>query len=238
MVRGMRHALPLAAALAALPVAGTAADRRYSVADFDRVVVEGPYVVRLVAGRASAATAHGSVDALDRISVDVQGQTLRIRRNRNAWAGTPRGPEGPVVVELSTRMLRAARLVGPARLEIDRAEGLRVEFTVEGGGELRARNVDADNLSVALIGSGRIELAGSARSARADIQGTGSLDAAALTAEAATVSSTTSGSVTIAAGRSATVNANGLGDVAILGTPACTVRGIGAAQVRCGSDQR
>ena len=91
-----------------------AAERRYSVTDFDRVVVEGPYIVRLTTGRPSSAVAHGTREALDRVIVDVQGQTLRIRRNRSAWGGNPGAEAGPVTVELATRTLLSARLVGPA----------------------------------------------------------------------------------------------------------------------------
>ena len=47
-------------ALAALAAPAAAADRRYSVTDFDRVIVEGPYVVRLVVGRTSVGDARAA----------------------------------------------------------------------------------------------------------------------------------------------------------------------------------
>ena len=233
----MNRIFPFLLALIACAAPAAAAERRYSVTDFDRVVVEGPYIVRLTTGQPSSAVAHGTRESLDRLLVDVQGQTLRIRRNRSAWGGTPGADAGPLTVELSTRLLRSARLVGPASLDIDGAEGLRVDFTVEGSGRLRAANVDADNLSIGLLGSGKLELAGRARSLRADVQGTGDVDAARLTAENATLTTTTAGTVSLAVADAVTVNANGLGDVHILGRPSCTVRGLGAAQVRC-SNQR
>ncbi len=237
MVRRMNRILPLLLAFFAIAAPASAAERRYPVTDFDRVVVEGPYIVRLTTGRPSSAVATGSREALDRIAIDVQGQTLRIRRNRSAWGGTPGAAAGPLTVELSTRTLRSARLIGPASLDVDGAEGLRVDFTVEGSGRLRAANVDADNLSLGLLGSGKLEIAGAARTLRADFQGTGDVDAARLVAEDATISTTTMGAVSLAVERSVTITANGLGDVTILGRPSCTVRGVGAAQVRC-SNQR
>ena len=46
-----------------------AADRRYSVTDFDRVIVEGPYLVRLVVGRASVGGGERhAATALDRVT--------------------------------------------------------------------------------------------------------------------------------------------------------------------------
>jgi len=237
----MIRIMPASLVLAALAAPAAAADRRYSVSDFDRVVVEGPYAVRLVLGAPSSAVASGTNEGLDRVTVDVQGRTLRIRRNRSAWGGASGADAGPVTVRLATRNLRSARLIGPALLEVDGARGLNVEFTVEGSGRIRAANVAADNLSLGLLGSGGLDIAGTAKALRADFQGTGDVEASRLTAQAATVRTNTAGAVALTVNGPATVNANGLGDVAILGRPACTVTGLGAAQVRCGgrvSNQR
>ena len=238
MVGVMIRTLPALAALLACASPAAAAERRYAVADFERIVVEGPYIVRLTAGPASSATASGSPAALDRVTIDVSGRTLRIRRSRSSWGGNPGAQEGPVTVELATRTVRSARLIGPASLEVDRAEGLRVDLIVEGSGRLRATNVEADNLSLGLAGSGRLEVAGTAGTLNADIQGTGDVDASALRAQNASITTTTTGTVAAHAERSASVNALGLGEVTILGRPACTVRGANAGLVRCGSDQR
>lgn len=216
----------------AAPVA--AADRRYPVTDFDRIVVEGPYVVRVAIGRTTTASANGSQDALDRLSIDVSGTTLRIRRNTQ-WAGTPSAQPGVLTVTLSTRNLRSVRLVGPASFEVDGVRGQRVDLTVEGSGRLRAGNIAADTLQLGLRGAGRLELTGRAGILRADVQGTGELAAAGLTADNATLMTTTMGNVSLTARTSASVTANGLGEVVISGRPACTVRGQGAGQVRCGA---
>ena len=224
------------ALLTATPV--QAAERSYSVTDFDRIRIEGPYIVRLTTGRATTARARGSQGALEQVAIDVQGQTLRIRRNRSAPSGTPGAQQGPLEIELTTRVLRAAWLLGPANLELDGAEGLRVEFTVEGSGRLRATNIEADNLSIGLRGSGRLELAGRAETMRASVEGTGDVDASALIADDLTATTSTSGTVALAAGRIARINALGLGEVSVAGRPACTVQGPSAGQVSCGSDQR
>lgn len=223
--------------LVAISAPAAAAEHRYSVTDYDRIVVEGPYVVRLVVGRPSSATATGSREAIDRVLVDVQGQTLRIRRNRSAWGGAPGAEAGPLTVTLTTRSLRSARLTGPARLEVSGARGLNVQFVVEGSGSLRATGIAADNLALGLTGSGRIEVAGTARALRADVQGTGEIAGAGLIARNATIVAATAGAVTFTVNGPAAVDANGLGEIAILGRPACTLRGAAAGQVRC-SNQR
>jgi len=232
----MIRLLFLLAALSCGAGAGAAqgADRRYAIADFDRVVVEGPYAVTLTVGPPSSATARGSAQALEGVIVDVQGTILRIRRNRNAWGGTPgRAPE-PATIGLTTRNLRSARVAGTGSLAIGGARGLRVDFTVEGSGQLRATGLQADTLALGMRGSGSLQVEGAAKALTADIQGSGSLDGTGLTTETATIFAATSGNIGLSARRSAKITANGLGQVAVGGTPACTITGPGAAEVRCG----
>jgi hypothetical protein len=240
MVCAMTRIILACLALLAFAAPAAAADRVFPVADFDRVIVEGPYRVRLVVGRATRAVASGTRDGLDRVSVEVNGQTLRIRRARGVWSGTPGIDPGPVTIALTTRMLRSARTIGPARLEIDGAAGLNVEFAVEGGGTIRATRVAAENLALGLLGSGALDIAGAARSLRGQFQGTGTVEATQLAAQDATVTTNTMGNVALTVNGPAAVTAYGLGDVIIAGRAACTLNGPGAAQVRCGaaSDQR
>lgn len=229
-------ALALAAAsafLAAAPAAG--AERRYSVADFDRIVVEGPFRVTVATGAPTTAAATGTQEALERVSVEVQGRTLRIRPNRSAWGGYPGAAAGPVTVALTTRTLVAATVNGAGALSIVRSEGLRLDLAVEGSGRIAAPDVRADLLVVGLIGSGRIEVAGRAAQLRASVHGWADLDASALTAQGATIVTDTAGRVSATAAREATVTASGIGEVDIAGAAACTVRGPSAGQVSCGT---
>lgn len=234
----IRTLLAAVIGLVALAAPASAAERRYSVTDFDRVTVEGPYVVRLVTGRPTSAMARGPQGSIEQVAIDTTGQTLRIRPNRSGWTGTPGAQQGVVEITLSTRTLRSARVIGAGRLDIEGAQGLRIDLGLEGSGRLAVTNVRADNLYLALRGAGRLEISGRAESAYADILGSGDLDGTALASENATLTTGTSGTVSLGVSRSAQVTANGVGEVTILGRPACTVRGPSAGQVRCGSDQR
>jgi hypothetical protein len=225
--------------LFALSAPALAEDRHYAIEDFDRVTVEGPYIVHLAIGRTSSAVAHGSREALDRMSLDVQDQEMRIRRNRGAWTGGSAANPGIVTIDLVTRSLRSARLIGPARLDADAVRGLNVAFSVAGSGTLHATRVDAEALSLALLGAGRLEIAGAARTLAGNFQGSGDLAAAGLVARNATISSTTSGAVALTVNGPATIANEGVGNVRILGRPVCTISGNAADQVRCGgSDER
>ena len=224
--------------LALISVPAGAAERRYSVTDFDRIEVDGPYVVRLTTGRPSAVVATGPQGALDRLTVDTSGQTLRIRRNRNGWAGNAGGQQGVVEIVVATRTLRHARLIGPARLTVDRLTGQRAGLTVEGSGELIVTSIATDDLTLRLVGSGRMEVAGRAARLNALFEGSGNVEASRLLVQDAVVTTTSFGTLALAAARTARITANGRGEVTVAGRPACTVLGANADLVRCGASQQ
>jgi hypothetical protein len=230
-----RIALAFAAAITLAAVPAGAAERLYPVTDFDRIQVEGPFEVVLATGLSSKLRAIGSVDALDRLTIDVEGRTLHIRINRSAWGGTPGRQTGPVKIEAATRDLARASVLGSGSLAIDKARGLRVDLSVGGSGRLTVGALDADQLIVGLVGAGRIGLAGHVKQLRAIVQGSGDLDAQSLKTEDVQLTADTAGTITIGSARSAKVNATGLGDVFIGGAPACTVEDRGSGRVRCGS---
>jgi hypothetical protein len=230
----MTRILPLAFLAFAAATPAAAAERTYSVTDFDRVQVDGPYRVILTTGGSSSARAEGSTEALDHISVDVQSGILRIRRNRSAWGGYPAEGVGPVSIALTTRDLRNAAVVGSGILDIDRATGLRVDLSVSGSGRLTVADVQSDTLVVGLLGGGRITIAGRTKQLKAVVQGSGDLAASGLSADDAQIASDTAGNVAVTVAKTAKVTATGPGDVEIIGSPSCTVEAKGSGQILCG----
>lgn len=212
-----------------------AAERTYPITDFDRIRIEGPFRVTLATGKSTAARATGDPRALDAVTVEVQGRTLRIRPNRSAWGGYPgaAGP-GPVALTLTTRDLRGVQIDGSGSLTIDKVQGLAFDAALSGNGKLAIAAVRADTLRLGLTGGGTLALAGQAKSLKARISGAGSLDAASLTADDAEIAADTSGSIALAATRAVKLTASGAGDVTITGKAACTVERLGASIVRCG----
>lgn len=227
---------PLLLLLAAAPAA--AAERRYSVTDFDRIEVEGPFQVSLKTGGSTSAMASGGSAAIERVAMDVQGRTLRIRQNRSAWGGYPGQAMGPLRIELITHDLRAASVGGSATLSIDRAAAMRFDVSLAGSGQIALAHVEADTLMVGLLGSGSIKIAGKAKTLKATVQGAGSLEGQGLSADDAEIDAATAGAIELAVRRAATVTSTGQGDTRIIGSPSCTVKQVGSGQVFCGkSDQ-
>jgi hypothetical protein len=227
-------AFALAAALAS---PASAAERRYTVTDFDRIQVDGPFKVTLATGRSSSAAATGSAQALDRIAIDVQGRTLRVRPNRSAWGGYPGDGMGPVSIAISTHNLRGASVTGSGSISIDKASAMRFDASVSGSGRLEIGDVQADMLVLGLLGAGRIVAAGKAKQLKATIQGSGDLEAAALLAEDAQINSETAGDVVVGVRRAANVTASGSGDTKIVGSPSCTTKALGSGRLICGKNR-
>lgn len=231
------HRTMLAALFAPLIVIASPAlgeERRYTVTDFERIQIEGPFTVSLTTGKSPAAVAAGSAQAIDRVSIEVEGRTMRIRPNRSAWGGYPGDSAGPLAIAVSTHGLRGVSVTGSGSVDIDTVEAMRFDIGLSGSGRVGVGSIEADHLILGLLGSGEIEIGGGAvEELRATIEGTGELDAAGLTAEEAEINAGTSGTVKVAVRRAAEVNATGAGDITILGSPSCTVNARGSGLVVC-----
>ena len=211
-----------------------AAERRFTVSGFEKVQVEGSFQVVLTTGKGSGAVASGSAQALDRVSIQVEGRTLRIRPNRSSWGTPPKPGEGGVTVAISTHDLTAVTLAGSGSLTIDKAKAMRFDAALSGSGRIAIGSIDADKLNLQSLGAGSIAVSGKAKSLRAYVTGQGALDAPGLTADDAEITADTSGAISLGVRRAAKIVASGAGDVTISGTPACTLSGTGVGRVRCG----
>lgn len=235
----IRHLLvSLALLVPAVPVA--AAERVESITSFDRIRADGAYQVEVVTGRGASARLSGSREALDRVTVSVQGTSLSIRTNRTGWTGGWPGEDktGPVTIRLTTGELRAASISGSGSIAIDRVRGPRIQLGVEGSGQLKVARVEADRIDMTLLGSGAIAIAGTAKAANAIVRGSASIDGAMFVANDLSVNSESAGRVELGARTSATVRSAGAGEVRIAGAPACTVTATGSGQVYCGAAKK
>lgn len=228
----MRAACLAFLALVAAPAA--AATRTYSVTDFDRIRVDGPYAVTLRVGPPPAATATGDMRAIDRLSVTVQGRTLIVRTDSSGWGGWNGESPGRVTLAVTTPVLTSALLGGSGALAIDRAKAMRFELGVSGSGSVAIDALAADRLALTLVGTGKVSIAGSVAQTRATLQGAGLIDAAKLASDDLDLGVSGSGDARFAARRTARVSAAGSGNVTVTGSAACTVNSVGSGEVRCG----
>ena len=220
-----------ASALILLASAAQAAERSYTVTQFTRIRVDGGYSVKLVTGVAPFAKASGSADALDSVSVEVQGQTLVVRRNPSAWGGYPGRGVGPVQLTVGTHDLTTAWLNGAGSIAIDKVRGQSFQLSVDGSGSASVGNLSVDKLQADVNGSGSVTLGGSAAIGRIELDGPGEVDASGLSIKNGTIAAVGNAVVKARITDTADVRAFGNANVEIAGKPGCTVHTSGSATV-------
>ena len=223
-------AFVLAAAAIASPAA--AAQRNFTVTDFNRIRVDGPYRVKLSVGVAPFARADGPAAALDGVSVEVQGQTLVIRKNPSSWGSGYTGQSaGPLEITVGTHDLTTVWLNGAGAVAIDKAKAMTFDLSVQGSGSIAIGHLQADRLRAGLSGTGSVVISGSAAMVTTVVHGTSSFDGTGLTSKDVTIGADGSSIVKLVATNTANVDTEGTATVELGGRPSCTVRASGSAEV-------
>lgn len=233
----MRTFFPLLTAAIALAAPANAATRTFGITDFTRIRVSGPYKVSLATGVAPFARASGSSAALDRVAVEVRGDTLVVQANPS-WGGYPGADPGPVEVSVGTHDLTNASLIGSGSLGIDRVKSQRFMLTIQGSGSAEVANLAADQLNVSLEGTANARLAGQAGKVTALVRGVSTLAAAGLSTPSADIDVDGTATVDATVTDIAKVNGWGPATVRLSGRPSCTLKVQGSATVSgCKSTQ-
>jgi hypothetical protein len=226
----MRTFLPAAIIWLSLGSPADAATRNFGITDFSKIRIEGPFRVSLATGVAPFARATGSPAALDRVAVEVRGDTLVVQPNQS-WGGYPDDNPGPVEVSIGTHDLSSATLFGAGALSIDRVKGLKFSLSVQGSGAGEIHQVAADQLSVTLEGTASARLGGQAGKVTALVRGVSTLDAAKLATPDASISADGTATIDADVTDTARVDAWGAATIRLTGRPSCTVKAIGSASV-------
>lgn len=226
----MRTFLLALSATLAFASPSAAATRNFGVESFTKIRVDGPFKVIVSTGVPPFARATGSTNGLDRVAVEIQGQTLVIR-SQGSWGGYPGADLGPVEVSVGTHDLASATLNGAGSIGIDRVKGLTFTLSLQGSGSGQIGDVAIDQLSVDLVGSANAKLTGHTGKLTALVRGISSLDASALTTPNGQISA--DGTSTIDANVTDTAKVDGWGPATIrlAGRPSCTVKTSGSTSV-------
>ena len=217
--------------LPALAAPATAATRNFGIESFTKVRVEGPYKVALTTGVAPFAKASGSTTGLDRVEIDVRGDTLVIDTNPSAWGGYPGENPGPVEVSIGTHDLNNAVLSGAGSLVINRVEGLSFALSVQGSGAAQIDDVAADQMEVNLAGTASTKLKGHTMKLTALVRGLSALDAGNLASPDTHITADGSATIDANATDTARIDAWGPATIRLTGHPSCTLKVTGSTSV-------
>lgn len=234
----MRSFLIAAAALLIVAAPAGAATRGFGITSFTKIRVEGPYKVMIATGVAPFAKASGSPTALDRVAMEMRGDTLVVHADPSAWGGYPGEDPGPVEVSIGTHDLTNADVAGAGSITVDRVKGLTFELSVQGSGAAEIDDVAADQMQVSLAGTASARLKGQTRSLTALVRGLSSLEAAHLSAPDAHITADGSATIDANATNTARVDAWGPATIRLGGSPSCTLKVTGSTTVSgCKSGQ-
>ena len=224
--------LPLLALI--LPGVAHAGIRTFSVGSFDRVRVEWPFEVHVVAG-SPGAKATADQATLDRLEIIPNGTTLVVRLGDNGWGETPGKPTRTIpVVTLSTPRLTGLSVIAGAQVTVDRATAQRIDFAINGAGTLSVARVETDQLVASVVGAGVLTLGGTAQRARLMVNGPGSIGGT-LASNDLIARVEGSGGIETKARFTAQVTTTGLGKVIVTGSPKCLVKAVAGGPVQCGT---
>lgn len=227
----MRTSLMLAAMLAAIASPASAASRNFGVSGFTKIRVDGPYKVNVTTGIPPFAKATGSSSALDRVAIDVRGDTLVVHPGNGSWGGYPGADAGPVQIDIGVHDLSNAWVNGAGSLSISQVRGLSFALSVQGAGDAQIDRVDVDQMNVGLVGSANAKLTGKVKKMTALIRGISTLSAADLQANDATVGAEGAATVDANVTNSVKVDATGNATIRFAGRPACTLKVAGSTTV-------
>jgi len=232
-------ALVAAAGLIA-PGAAQAAMRGYIVTDFNSIKVEAPVRIVLTTGSGASGMGEGDRDVLDRVDLSVSGGSLTVRMKDSPDSslaksgGGKKGAQSVPILTISTGVLRRAAVNGGGALTIRNLDGLEVDLSMNGAGDMLVEEAKVDRLNLYVSGGGRVTVKGTAKTVRASANGPGTIEAADLVAGQATIANDGVGSVRITVNGPAKVVSIGSGDTTIGGKAICDVTQRGVGQVICG----
>lgn len=230
----MIRRLLLVLALLSLPVTAEAATRTFMVGSFTRLRVDGPFAVVVKTGTSPRALATGSEDALDALTIRVDGDTAVISMGAHNWSDDSGRMIAPPSVTIATPSLQTATINAGATLSIDAMKGQKVVLAVNGSGSLAVGAIAADQVEARVVGTGQMKLAGHAQRALVVVSGPANVDAPDLTVADLVARSDGPGTLHLAARYTADISSTGLGPITVEGSPSCTIHALAGGPVQCG----
>lgn len=210
---------------------GPRVSRNYQVGNFQQIEVEGSYDVDVRTGANPGVSARGGEKLLNQTLVEVQGDKLVIRPQRNGswWHGM----NGHATFTVTVPQLSSASIGGSGDVKIDRIQGGDFDGAVAGSGSLQLGSVEVQELKLSVAGSGDIKAAGKAQSIEFNSAGSGDIDAGGVQSQDAKISTAGSGDIKAHATGGAQISMMGSGDVEITGGAKCQVSKMGSGTANC-----
>jgi hypothetical protein len=207
---------------------GRVIDDERRLAGFDRLVVDGPLDVRVVAAETDLVVVHADENVAPLIETSVKDGALLIGVRPGAAYRT----RTRVQVRVRARQVRGVVLRGSGQVRLDRVDVEVFEATLQGSGDVVVDALRARVAAMSLAGSGDVRAAGTVGSLGVVVDGSGDVHCADLVAQQVAVRIRGNGDARVHATGELKVDIDGAGDVRYRGSPRIdkSVRGSGSVE--------
>jgi hypothetical protein len=200
---------------------------------FSRVIVEGMVDIELIQGPDEGITIEAPGRATGGVKAEVRDGTLTVESSgREGWFGGAFGGTRTARVVVRFRTLEHVRASGAVKIHADDIKAGALGIDLTGASSIAIGRLVADSLAVSGSGAMKAEIAGRAARQTIDISGAGAYRAADFLTDAATVSVSGAGKVTVNVARTLDVRISGAGAVDYLGDPKVREEVSGVGRVR------
>ncbi|WOE75247.1 head GIN domain-containing protein [Alterisphingorhabdus coralli] len=203
-----------------------------TTAAFDRVSLEGPDKLVIVRGDTPSWMVSGENEDVRNLRIEVDGDTLRIRRIGNRYYRN--GGYDPANIIVTAPVLSGFSVAGSGDATITEMIGESAAINIAGSGKVTVGKVNVSQLDVQIAGSGRAILSGGAGLMNLSVAGSGDLRGADLSVSRAAVSVAGSGDAEFTSDGEVDASVIGSGDVVVRGNAICNSDRSGSGTVRCG----
>ena len=222
------------ALLAAISV--SAADQRFSIGNYDELIVEGDIIVNLETGKAPSAKAQGPRDKLGALRVERQGTVLRIR---SVGLQSGQTDEGPVTIAVTGRDIKRLALIGSGRINATALTADTTRIELRGSGSIDVASLKAFKLVSMIAGNGRLNIAkAEVVNTELAIDGGASFISTGFVTQNLKLVHNGPASTLMTVSNNAEINNTGAGSITIEGNGTCNIRKAGSATINCKKDRK
>ena len=209
----------------------SAADQRFSIGNYDELIVEGDIIVNLETGKAPSAKAQGPRDKLGALRVERQGNVLRIR---SVALQSGQSDKGPVTIAVTGRDIKRLALIGPGKINATALDADTTRIELRGSGSIDVVSLRAFRLVSMIAGNGRLNIANAVVvNTELAIDGSANFISAGFVTQNLKLIHNGPASTLMTVSNNAEISNTGAGSITIEGNGTCNIRKAGSATINC-----
>ena len=214
----------------------SAADQRFSIGNYDELIVEGDIIVNLETGKAPSAKAQGPRDKLGALRVERQGTVLRIR---SVGLQSGQSDKGPVTIAVTGRNIKRLALIGSGRINATALTADTTRIELRGSGSIDVASLKAFKLISMIAGNGSLNIAkADVVNTELAIDGSANFISAGFVTQNLKLVHNGPASTLMTVSNNAEINNTGAGSITIEGNGTCNIRKAGSATINCKKDRK